>query len=56
MAQQAGVTAVIPGARTVAQARANAAAGDLPPLGADFMSGVRELYDRELRAEIHDRW
>jgi aryl-alcohol dehydrogenase-like predicted oxidoreductase len=55
-AQQEGVTTVIPGARTVAQAKANAAAGDLPPLGEDFMAGVRELYDRELREEIHDRW
>jgi aryl-alcohol dehydrogenase-like predicted oxidoreductase len=54
--QQEGVTTVIPGARTVAQARANAAAGELPPLGEDFMTGVRELYDRELRAHIHDRW
>jgi aryl-alcohol dehydrogenase-like predicted oxidoreductase len=56
VAQQAGVTTVIPGARTVAQARANAAAGDLPALGDDFLAGVRELYDRELRAQIHDQW
>jgi aryl-alcohol dehydrogenase-like predicted oxidoreductase len=56
VAQQEGVTTVIPGARTVAQAKANAAAGNLPLLGEDFMTGVRELYDRELRAEIHDRW
>ena len=50
VAQQSGVTTVIPGARSVAQAKANAAAGELPPLGADFMAGVQELYDRELRA------
>jgi aryl-alcohol dehydrogenase-like predicted oxidoreductase len=55
-AQQPGVTTVIPGARTVAQATANAAASELPPLGDDFMAGVRDLYDRELRAQIHDRW
>ena len=54
--QQVGVTTVIPGARTVAQAKANAAAGELPPLGEDFMTGVRELYDRELRAHVHHRW
>jgi aryl-alcohol dehydrogenase-like predicted oxidoreductase len=54
--QQPGVTTVIPGARTVAQAKANAAAGELPPLGDDFLDGVRDLYDRELRAQIHDRW
>jgi aryl-alcohol dehydrogenase-like predicted oxidoreductase len=56
VAQQAGVTTVIPGARTVAQAKANAAAGDLPALGDDFLAGVQELYDRELRAQIHNRW
>ena len=56
VAQQPGVTTVIPGARTVAQAEANAAAGELPPLGEDFMAGVRDLYNRELRAQIHDRW
>jgi aryl-alcohol dehydrogenase-like predicted oxidoreductase len=56
VAQQPGVTTVIPGARTVAQAKANAAAGELPPLGEEFMGGVRALYDRELRAEIQDRW
>jgi aryl-alcohol dehydrogenase-like predicted oxidoreductase len=56
VAQQEGVTTVIPGARTVAQAEANAAAADLPALGEDFLAGVAELYDRELRAQIHDRW
>jgi aryl-alcohol dehydrogenase-like predicted oxidoreductase len=56
VAQQSGVTTVIPGARTVAQAKANAAAGELPPLGDEFLNGVRDLYDRELRAQIHDRW
>jgi hypothetical protein len=29
---------------------------ELPPLGAEFLAGVRELYDRELRAQIHGRW
>jgi hypothetical protein len=52
----ATITTVIPGARTVAQAKANAAASGLPLLGAEFLAGVRELYDRELRAQIHDRW
>ena len=56
VAQQEGVTTVIPGARTAAQAKANAVAGELPPLGEDFMAGIRDLYDRELRAQIDDRW
>jgi aryl-alcohol dehydrogenase-like predicted oxidoreductase len=54
--QQEGVTAVIPGARSIDQARSNAAAGELPPLGDDFMQAVRDLYDREIRARVHDRW
>ena len=56
VAQQEGVTTVIPGARTAAQAKANAVAGELPPLGEDFMAGIRDLYDRELRTQIHSRW
>lgn len=54
--QQPGVTTVIPGARSMDQARANAAAGDLPPLGDDFMAAVTELYDRIIRPAVHSRW
>lgn len=54
--QQAGVTTVIPGARSVEQARANAAAGELPDLGPDFMAAVTDLYDASIRPLVHDRW
>ena len=54
--QQPGVTSVIPGARSPEQARANAAAGELPPLGDDFLAAVADLYDRELREAVHPRW
>jgi aryl-alcohol dehydrogenase-like predicted oxidoreductase len=54
--QQAGVSTVIPGARSAEQARANAAAGLLPPLPQAFLDAVAELYDRRLRASIHPRW
>ena len=37
------VTVVIPGARSIAQSRANAAASDLPPLSADTMTGKGNL-------------
>ncbi len=47
---------MIPGARSVEQARANAAAAALPPLPQSTLDAVRELYDREIRPEIHDRW
>ncbi|MER6298965.1 aldo/keto reductase [Kitasatospora sp. NPDC001539] len=54
--QQPGVTTVIPGARNVAQARSNAAAAALEPLPAATLDAVRELYDRRIRPQVHDRW
>ncbi|MGN6445608.1 aldo/keto reductase [Amnibacterium sp.] len=54
--QQPGVTSVIPGARSVAQAESNAAAGAIPPLGAAFDEGVHAIYDETFRAAIHARW
>lgn len=54
--QQAGVSTVIPGARNPDQARANAAAGALPPLAPELVDGVRRIYDASFRAAIHDRW
>jgi len=54
--QQPGVTTVIPGARSVEQARSNAAAGALDELPPAFLDAVAELYDRRLRASIHNRW
>ena len=56
VAQLPGVSTVIPGARNVAQAEANAAAGSVPELGEEFTQAIRELYDRRFRAAIHDRW
>jgi aryl-alcohol dehydrogenase-like predicted oxidoreductase len=54
--QQPGVTTVIPGARSVEQARANAAAAALPPLSEGVLGAVRDLYDRRIRAQVHGRW
>lgn len=56
VAQQPGVTTVIPGARSVEQVRSNAAAGGLARLSEDFATAVRDLYDREIRPQVHDRW
>ena len=53
---QPGVSSVIPGARNAAQARANAAAADLPPLGEDVLDRLRQVYDRDVREHVHDRW
>ncbi len=54
--QHEAVSSVIPGARTVDQARSNAAAGRVAPLGHAFDEGVRRIYDTHLRAAIHPRW
>jgi aryl-alcohol dehydrogenase-like predicted oxidoreductase len=54
--QQPGVTTVIPGARNLAQARANAEAGAVGPLSEDFLAGVRSIYDRHFRDAVHGRW
>jgi aryl-alcohol dehydrogenase-like predicted oxidoreductase len=54
--QQPGVTSVIPGARSVEQARSNAAAADLPPLTDTELADLERLYDERIRAHVHDRW
>ncbi len=54
--QQPGVSTVIPGARNVDQATANAAAGLVGDLPASFVDGVRDLYDRQVREQVHGRW
>jgi aryl-alcohol dehydrogenase-like predicted oxidoreductase len=53
---QPGVSTVIPGARNPEQARANAAAADLPALDGHTLDAVREVYDRDIREHVHDRW
>jgi aryl-alcohol dehydrogenase-like predicted oxidoreductase len=54
--QQPGVSTVIPGARNPGQAQQNAAAAALPPLSAGELSAIEDLYDRRIRAQVHDRW
>ena len=54
--QQPGVSTVIPGARNVDQAQANAAAGLVGELPTAFLDGVAELYDRRIREQVHARW
>jgi aryl-alcohol dehydrogenase-like predicted oxidoreductase len=50
------VTCAIPGARTPEQARANAAASDLPPLPPDVMRTIEEIYGRSIRDHVHRVW
>ncbi|GLS18592.1 oxidoreductase [Labrys miyagiensis] len=50
------VSVVIPGARTVAQARSNAAASALPAIPDEVMAQIRAIYDADVRPFVHQRW
>jgi aryl-alcohol dehydrogenase-like predicted oxidoreductase len=50
------MTVVIPGAKSPAQARANAAAADLPPLDGATMAAARAVYDRLVAPHVHHLW
>jgi aryl-alcohol dehydrogenase-like predicted oxidoreductase len=56
IADQPGVSTVIPGARNAEQAAANAAAADLPALSEDVLRALRDIYDDSIREHVHDRW
>ncbi|MHC6177864.1 hypothetical protein [Glutamicibacter sp. X7] len=45
----------LPRARNAEQARGNAEAANYS-VSAEFLAAVRELYDVELREQIHPRW
>ncbi len=53
---QPGVSVVIPGARTPEQARANAAAAEVPALTDEQQAAVRRVYDERIREHVQDRW
>jgi aryl-alcohol dehydrogenase-like predicted oxidoreductase len=50
------VSCAIPGAKTPAQARDNAAASALPPLSDATMAAVRAVYDERIRGLVHAGW
>lgn len=50
------VSTVIPGAKTPQQARANAAAAALPPLGEETHALIAELYRRRIAPQVQHRW
>ena len=53
---QSGVTTTIPGARTIEQARANAAVGDLPMLDEPTMAQLAHIYNESIREHVHAKW
>lgn len=50
------VSVVIPGAKSRAQAEANAAASALPPLSGETMQALRAIYQAEIAQYVHHRW
>ncbi|NUW34260.1 aldo/keto reductase [Nonomuraea sp. SMC257] len=56
IADQPGVSVVIPGARNPEQARANAAAAGLAPLPPESLRVVRDVYDELIAPEVAGRW
>jgi aryl-alcohol dehydrogenase-like predicted oxidoreductase len=50
------VSAAIPGAKTPEQARANAAAADLPQLSDELMGEIAERYAKYAKSLVHQRW
>ncbi len=52
----AEVSTVIPGAKNPDQARANAAAADLPPLAGEATERIAALYERHFVPQVHHRW
>ena len=47
---------MIPGARNVDQARANAAAGEAAVLPDELMDGVGRIYATHLASSLQSRW
>ena len=50
------VSCAIPGAKSPDQARANAAAADLPPIDTATLDAVRRIYDERIREHVHGSW
>ncbi len=50
------VSTVIPGAKTPEQARANAAASDLPALPEDSLRTITEIYRERIAPQVHQLW
>lgn len=50
------VSVVIPGASKANQLTSNIEAAQLPPLTQEQMDGVQAIYDKYIRASVHDNW
>jgi aryl-alcohol dehydrogenase-like predicted oxidoreductase len=50
------VTCAIPGAKRPEQVDENVLAADLPPLKPETMSAIADIYNRQIRSEVHHYW
>jgi aryl-alcohol dehydrogenase-like predicted oxidoreductase len=50
------VTCAIPGAKRPEQVDENARAADLPPLITETMSAIENIYNRQIRPQVHHYW
>jgi aryl-alcohol dehydrogenase-like predicted oxidoreductase len=50
------VSCIIPGGRNPSQVEDNVRAMDLASLNSQTMNAVREIYDRRIRPQVHNRW
>jgi aryl-alcohol dehydrogenase-like predicted oxidoreductase len=50
------VSLAIPGAKNDRQARDNAAASDLPGLDGGTMMRIADIYEKNIRPQVHQRW
>jgi aryl-alcohol dehydrogenase-like predicted oxidoreductase len=50
------VTCAIPGAKRPAQVEENVRAADQPQLSDEAMGQIRDIYDRLVRPQVHQRW
>jgi len=50
------ITTSIPGAKNPQQAIENAQASDLLPISDKVMAQLQEIYDKEIREQVHQRW
>jgi aryl-alcohol dehydrogenase-like predicted oxidoreductase len=50
------VTCAIPGAKRPEQVDENVRAADLPPLKPETMSAIEDIYNRQIRSQVHHYW
>ena len=50
------VSCAIPGAKRAEQVDENARAADLPPLAPETMSAIEEIYNQQVRPQVHHYW